>query len=172
MSLLVDGMILPQISALDVEQQYEMLATETILRAVNGRGIKQMTYGKLRVTTSGSGWLPLGLDGIDYSITHVLGCVTPKRVPANFAARAAILPAARRSDSGFTPFGTALVGGGQAISTPVTMVGNVATCAAVAGAIDYMVSYYPAPTVWLMRPHESGNQADASYRWELVAEEV
>jgi len=172
MSLLIGSMSIPQLAALDIDQQYEPLGGETILRAASGRGIKQMTYQRLKVTTSGAGWLPPGLDDLDYSEQHVLGCVTPKRVPAAFATRQATLPAARRSDSGFTPFGTAILAGGRALSTPVTLAGNVATCDAVSGALEYMVSYYPAPTVWLMRPHESGSQGDASYRWELIAEEV
>lgn len=82
------------------------------------------------------------------------------------------MPAARRIDSGFTPFATALLAGGRALSTPVTLAGNVATCDAVSGAVAYLVNYYPAPTVWMLRPNESGSQADASYRWELSAEEV
>jgi hypothetical protein len=93
-------------------------------------------------------------------------------VPAVFATRQATLPAARRSDSGFTPFATALLDGNRAVSTPVSLVGNVATCTAVTDAVAYRVNYYPAPTVWLMRPSESGSQSDASYRWELIAEEV
>lgn len=172
MSLLIGSVSIPQIAALDLDQQYQPIGGEAILRACSGRGIKQMTYQRLRITTSGSGWLPAGLAELDFTAQHVLGCVVPRGVPAVFATRQATLPAARRSDSGFTPFATALLPGGQAMSTPVSLAGNVATCTAVTDAVAYRVNYYPAPTVWLMRPSESGSQSDASYRWELIAEEV
>lgn len=172
MSLSIGSLSIPLLAALEIDQQYQPIGGETILRAVSGRGIKQMTYQRLRITTSGSGWLPPGLHALDYAAQHVLSCVVPRGLAADFATRQATLPAARRSDSGFTPFATALLAGGRAVSTPVVMAGNVATCDAVAGALAYQIKYYPAPTVWLMRPNESGNQADASYRWELIAEEV
>lgn len=172
MSLLIGSVSVPILAAFDIDQQYQALGSEGILRAVSGRGIKQMTYHRLRIQTSGAGWLPAGLAELDFTAQHVLGCVIPRGVPAVFATRQATLPAARRSDSGFTPFATALLAGNRAMSTPVSLAGNVATCTAVTDAVAYRVNYYPAPTVWLMRPNESGSQADASYRWELVAEEV
>ncbi len=172
MSLLIGSLSIPLLAALDIDQQYQPIGGETILRAVSGRGIKQMTYQRLRITTSGTGWLHPGLHSLDFTAQHVLSCVVPRSLPADFSTRQATLPAARRADSGFTPFGTALLPGGRAVSTPASMAGNVATCDAVSGALAYQVNYYPAPTVWLMRPNESGNQADASYRWELIAEEV
>jgi len=172
MSLLIGTVSIPLLASFDIDQQYQPIGGEAILRAVSGRGIKQMTYQRLRIQTSGAGWQPAGLAELDFTAQHVLGCVIPRGVPAVFATRQATLPAARRSDSGFTPFGTALLAGNAAVSTPVSLAGNVATCTAVAGAVAYRVNYYPAPTVWLMRPNESGNQSDASYRWELTAEEV
>ena len=172
MSLLIGSLSIPLLAALEIDQQYQPIGGETILRAGSGRGILQRTWRKTRVVTSGSGWMPSGLRSLDFDAQHVLACVVPDGVPAVFATRQATLPAARRADSGFTPFATALLAGGRAVSTPVAMSGNVATCDAVAGAVSYQVNYYPAPTVWLMRPNESGNQADASYRWELIAEEI
>lgn len=172
MNLLIGTLSIPLLSTLDIDQQYQALGTETILRAGTGRGIKQMTYHKLRIVTSGSGWLPIGLNSIDYTAQHTLGCVIPRAIPADLSTRQATIPAARRTDTGYIPFGTAILSGDVAASTPVTMATNVATCTAVSGAVAYRVNYYPAPTVFLMRPDESGSHADASYRWELVAEEV
>lgn len=172
MSLEIGSLVIPGIAGIEIDQQYVPLGGETILRAVSGRGIKQMTYQKLRIVTSGQGWLPSSLETLDYAAQHVIKCVVPRGMVANFATRQATLPAARRSDTGYTPFGTALLAGGQAVDTAVTMAGDVATCAAVSGAVSYHVSYFPAPTVYLLRPQASGSLADASYRWELTAEEV
>lgn len=172
MSLEIGSLVIPALAGTEIDQQYAPLGTETILRAVSGRAIKQMTYQRLRITTGGQGWLPAALETLDFTAQHVLRCVVPRGLVADFATRQATLPAARRSDAGYLPFGTALLAGGRAVDTAVSMAGNVATCAAVAGAVSYHVSYFPAPTVYLLRPQTSGSLADAAYRWELIAEEV
>ena len=50
--------------------------------------------------------------------------------------------------------------------------GDTATLDAVTNAIGYQAAYYPLITCWLQRPTESATRSDASYRWELIAEEV
>lgn len=61
MSLEIGTLVIPLLAGMDIDQQYSALGSETILRAVSGRGIKQMTYNRMRVTTGGSGWMPVGL---------------------------------------------------------------------------------------------------------------
>ena len=88
------------------------------------------------------------------------------------ASRQATLPAGRRADAGHLPFALALLPFGDVVPTPLSIVGNVGTAAAVADAIGYQILYFPLLTCWVQRPSESGSRGDASYRWELVAEEV
>ena len=172
MSFQIGAFVLPMVAGFDLDQQYSPQGGESLLRTVSGRGIKQTTYNKLRITTSGTGWIPSGLETIDYKEQHLVRCVVPRAVPAVMATRQATLPAARRSDSGFTPFGFALKADGSVVNTPATLAGHVATLAAVAGAIAYQAAYYPEFTAWINRPTSSGNLSDATYRWELIAEEV
>lgn len=159
---------LPVYAGFDLAQRYEPIGGEAILRAVSGRGIKQMTWGKLRVTTSGSGWVPAGLESLDFTAQHSLACIVPETVPAVFATRQATLPTTRRSDSGHVPYGLAQLAGGQTVETPATMAGNVATVTAVTGAVAYQVGYYPLLTCWVNRPTRSG----PGFSWEFTAEEV
>jgi hypothetical protein len=159
---------LPVYASFDLTQRYEPLGGEAILRAGTGRGIKQMTYRKLRVTISGSGWVPAGLDSLDFTAQHALACIAPETVPAVFATRQATLPEARRSDTGHVPYGLAQLAGGQTVEAAATLAGNVATVAAVTGAVAYQVGYYPLITCWINRPVRSG----PAHSWELVAEEV
>lgn len=168
----VGSFILPLAAGLDLQQNYEQIGGQGILRAVSGRGIKQRTFNKLRVRTSGSGWMPSGLEEIDQDAQHLMKCVTPRRLLANFTTRQATLPAGRRSDAGFTPFAFAELQGGRLVDCAVTIAGNVATADSVSGAVAYHVNYYPQLTVWLLSPTTSGNVGDASYGWELIAEEV
>lgn len=172
MSLEIGTTVIPLLAGMDIDQQYSDIGGETILRACSGRGIKQMTFSRLKVTTSASGWLPAGLEALDYTAQHTVKCVVPRGVAADFATRQATIPAARRSDGDYVPFGTALLAGGQAVDTAVTMATNVATCAAVSGAVAYHVSYFPSFTAWIRRPQTSGSIADATYRWQIEAEEV
>ncbi len=159
---------LPVYAGLDLAQRYEPMGGETILRAVSGRGIKQMTWAKTRVTTSGGGWVPSGLETLDFTAQHSLYCVVAQTVPAVLATRQATLPTTRRSDTGHIPYGLAELPGGQTVESQVTMAGNVATVTAVAGAVRYQVGYYPLLTCWVMRPTRSGPEP----AWELIAEEV
>lgn len=162
----------PTLAALELEQSYEPIGGESIFRTMNGTGLKQTTWRKTRVTTSGSGWLPAALETLDTTQPHVLACVTPRAVPAVFATRQATLPAARRSDAGHTPWGIAILADGNAVKTAATLAGDVATLTAVSGAVDYHVMYLPQLTVWASRPTDTGNRGDATYRWELICEEV
>lgn len=172
MTLKVGTLDIPLLAALDIEQTYAPIGGEALLRTVSGAGIKQMTWKKTRITTSGSGWLPAGLDNLNTAAQIALACIVPRTVPAVFATRQATLPAARRSDAGHLPWGIALLADGSPVATTASLAGNVATLAAVAGAVSYQAMYLPLISCWAMRPTDSGNRGDASYRWELVCEEA
>ena len=172
MSFQLGAITLPVVAGFDLDQSYEQIGGEAIFRASSGRGIKQATWSKLRITTSGTGWIPSGLEALDYTAQMTLKCIVPKGISAVLATRQATLPTGRRSDSGFIPFGTAILSDGRHVSTPATMAGHVATLDAVAGAVAYQANYYPELTVWAMRPETSGNLSDASYQWQITCEEV
>jgi hypothetical protein len=172
MSFEIGTLVIPTLAGFDLQQEYQSIGPEAVLRTVSGRAIKQMTYARLRVVTGGSGWIPAGLQTLDRSVTHTVKCIKPRLVPAVFATRQATLPAARRTATGFTPWGYAMLASGQAIKSPVTMATNVATVTAVADAVAYSVAYLPEITAYVMAPSESGDMGSATYRWEIIAEEV
>lgn len=165
-------LVIPSIAGFELSQQYQPLGGESIFRAISGRGIKQMSYDKLRVVTSASGWIPAGLESLDYQAQHVLKCVIPRRIVADPVTRQATLPTARRSDAGHDPFAIAMMDSGRAVRTSMSLAGNLATVDAVSSAVGYAVLYLPQLTVWAMRPNTSGDAGTATYRWELTCEEV
>jgi len=169
--LKIGSLEIQTLAALEIEQTYAPIGGEGIRRTIGGAGIKQRTWKKTRISTSGSGWLPAGLDTLDTDAVMSLACITPRSVPAVLATRQATLPTTRRSDAGHTPWGVAILADGGAVKTPVTLTGNVATLDAVAGAVAYQAMYLPQYTVLAMRPTESGTRGDASYRWEITCEE-
>ena len=162
---------IPARACLDLDQTYEPIGGESILRTLSGTGIKQTTWKKLRTTISGGGWIPNGLAAVDFTQQQVIACIVPRSVVCD-GSRQAVLPAARRADTGYTPWAFALMDDGSVVSTPVSIATNTATATAVTGAIGYQVLYYPLLTCWANRPRDSGTLGEASYRWEIVAEEV
>ena len=160
--------VLPICAGFDIDQRYEPIGGESILRACSGRGIKQMTYRKTRIITSGNGWVPDGIQSLDFTAQHALACVVAETIPASYSTRQATLPTTRRTDTDHTPFGLAQLADGQTIMSTVTITNNVAEVAAVSGATAYQVGYYPLLTCWINRPTKSG----PAYAWEFVAEEV
>lgn len=172
MSFQIGTLAIPLIAGFDIQQRYQSIGPESIRRSISGRAIKQQTYNKLRIITSATGWVPAGLETIDVASVQTVRCVVMRSVPAVFATRQAILPAARRSDPGFTPVGYAFLPGGQAISSSVGLSGNIATVATVAGAVAYSVGYFPQVDCYITRPVVSGDMASATWSWELTAEEV
>ena len=169
--LKIGSIEISRLAGLDLEQTYEIIGGETILRTINGTGIKQSTWSKLRTTISGGGWLPPGLATLDATTQQTVACFVPRAIPCDVN-RQATLPAARRSDTGYTPWAVALMPDGSAQETAVSIQSNVATATAVNGALGYQVNYLPSFTAWVSRPSESGNRGDATYRWEIIAEEV
>lgn len=172
MSFQIGSLAIQPHAGFDINQQYEQIGPESIRRSVSGRAIKQQTYEKLRVVTSGSGWVPAGIETVDCSAVHIVRCVVLRAVHADFSTRQAVLPAARRSDAEYTPVGYAYLTGPRVVSSPVSLVGNVATVAAVAGATGYSVGYFPQISCFIKRPTISGDVSSATLSWEVVAEEV
>lgn len=170
-SLLIGALTIPDLAALDLQQTYEPIGGESTLRTIAGTGIKQMTWQKLRTTIQGGGWLPPGLGSLDYSQQLAVACIVPRAIACD-GSRQATLPAARRADVGYTPWGLAIMPDGSSQVSPASLAGNVATVTAVTNAIAYQALYHPLLTCWVNRPSETGTRGDATYAWQLTAEEV
>lgn len=163
------GIVVPITAALSLNQNVELLGGRTPLRFANGASLRQRAWRKLRVILSADGWVPLGLDSLDFEATMTFKAGVPHALRAN--GNAVTLPAARRSDEGYVPFARAHLPDGD-IATSVSLMGNVATCVVVSGALSYTVSYYPQLTVWADPPDQQFNRAEAATSWSLALEEA
>ena len=165
------GIVGPLRAALAYDQQIEPIGASSVRRFVDGSAVKQTVWGgKLRISLSGDGWAPLGLHDLDYTAPLTLKCGTPEAIRAQVPA--ITLPATRRSDTGYAPFGRAHLANGSEVETPVALVGNVATCTAVAGAIGYAVWYWPQITGFAEPPTRTSSAARAEFSWQIVVEEA
>lgn len=155
--------------SLSLDQSYEEFGGVATHRMMSGAGVRQRNWVKLRTSISCEGMVPPGLHGIDWTQPQVLKCGVPRSVSSSTNAIA--VPAARRSDTGYTPTGKALVNGFW-VPAAVGVAGNIVTVATTSGAVAYLIEYYPQFTALLDPPKNSFSRTDSKYRWDISGEEV
>ena len=167
----IDGITVPILSVVDFTQSYDDFGSSVIQRMMDGTGKKQTNWTKIKTTLSGRGWVPAGLDGVDFSNPAgvLLKCAAAKMISS--ASNVAVLPADRRSDAGYEVRGYALVAGVR-IDTTVGISTNTATLGAVAGATAYQFEYFPQIMVFAKLSSSGVDVTEANYSWRIEAEEV
>jgi hypothetical protein len=130
----------------------------------------QMTHwsGKASGTISGQGWMPPGLDGLDY--TQPLELLSAQQESITGTALVVVLTSQVRPDH--APWAQALVGE-QWVPTPCALNGDVVTTTAVAGATLYTVSWFPMFSVFASKPSKglSVGNAAAPHSWSITWEQ-
>lgn len=129
----------------------------------------KMTHwtGKARGSITGNGWMPPGLDGLDYSQALELRSTQPETITT--PALSAALSSEPRPD--YAPWALALVGK-EWIKTACTYAAGVATAAPVAGATLYVFYWLPVYQVFATKPPKSLNSGAAAHGWSLSWEEA
>lgn len=168
-NLILGGVEISFDAAHTLEQTYEPLGGRHLMRLSDGSGVLQTAWnGKLRTSIRGSGRLPEGLFGLDYTGSLSLSCMAPVSI-WSATTSGPTLPASRRTD--WAPHGYAIVGG-RHVQTPVSIAANVVTFTAVTGAAGYIVAYYPILTVFAEPPRQNFNGRNPGAGWEIIAEEI
>lgn len=164
------GIVVPVQSALDVSMAWDDAGgfTWPPMRMLDGAGLVQQHWRKLRVRVSGNGIVPAAFAGLDHTVSHVLKSASTRAVQG--ASNVIAVPAARRTDSGYTPIGYAVVDG-QYRATPLVMAGHVATLTTVAGATNYGVLYWPQISVFVAFSQDAA-AASSRHGWVIEAEEA
>ncbi|AQZ96552.1 hypothetical protein ACFSB1_10695 [Halopseudomonas phragmitis] len=130
-----------------------------------GRPVRMRHFKKRTITITGTGWIDTGLDSLDWDAYHELWSPAPMRL-STVLPQATLTSDARPDES---VIAEALVSG-RRVSTPVEMVGRVASMTPVAGASLYEVVWYPRFTVLCTPPPAS--LADRVVSWQLFCREV
>lgn len=163
------GIEVPVFSVINFNQTYSQIGGETVLRMQSGTAIKQVHWSKIATTITGSGTIPPGLLGLDYSVSMVLKCAAKRAYTS--VSNVITLPAARRTDPEHAPRGFGMVDR-ELVATTISIVGDDATMGGVAGAQYYVVHYWPQLTVFASPPEEAMDINGAANNWSLEAEEV
>lgn len=165
--LLIGGIPIPSHAGI-ASQQYEPLGGSTLLRMANGAGKKRTHWRKLKTTISGSGWLPLALQSLDFGAPIDIACIQARALSSP-SSRVFALPTSRRAD--VQPWGWALVGR-EWVDAEITLSGDQATLSAVEGAQLYQVNWLPLLTVYMDDPTSQMSVDSATYDWTIEAEEA
>jgi len=166
--LSVAGQQVPRLAGLRISQTYEEIGGFVLLRMMNGAGVKQSHWKKVRTVISGDGWIPAGLQSIDYSAPVTIKCVAPRSVYSDNPIIA--LPAGRRADA--APYAFAIAADGSPVNAQCVLAGDELTITAVAGAIGYVAHFFPELVCFADPPSERHDSGSNQAGWELTAEEV
>lgn len=167
------GIKVPLESVLDFQQNYEPISDNNPIRLANGSAIllSSPLSSKIRTTLSGKGWVIAGLNGIDFNSELTLKCAVPLGISS--ASNVITLPSSRRSDSGYEPYGYAIMPDGSETKTNVNISVDTATLDTVSGATQYKVEYFPELQVIVTKkPRDSVDRGAVTYSWAITAEEV
>lgn len=147
------------------DQSRDPIQGATVLRMSDGAAVKMTHWsGKASGEISGSGWIPLGLEGLDYSQPLELQLTQPRSIAQS--GRNFVLPAACRPDR--EPWGSALVAG-RWRPVPCTRAGLNVTLGAASDATLYMVQWMPLYSVFADPPQET---MSGVHGWTLNWQEV
>lgn len=129
----------------------------------------KMTHwsGKARGTISATGWMPPGLDGLDYSQPLELRSTQPETITT--AATSAALSSLPRSDC--APWALALVGQ-EWVRTTCSYSAGIATATAVPGATLYAIYWFPVYQVFATKPSKGLSVGSAAHSWQINWEEA
>ena len=103
----IAGVTLPFDAAWQLSQTYETLGGRALLRTLNGTGVLQSHWSKVRTVIRGQGRYPDALSAVNWAASVSIECAAPLGIHS--AGTAVTLPAARRTD--WAPFAQAVVDG-------------------------------------------------------------
>lgn len=146
------------------EQSVERLGGEAVVRLSDGDAVKMAHWSKASGSISGDGWMPPGLDGLDYSQPLELRLTQPECITGT----ATTVPLTSTPRPDVAPWALALVGD-QWQATPCTVLDGVATITAAASAELYALYWMPVYSVFASKP---GKSMGATHGWSINWEEA
>lgn len=165
----VDTLSISFHEALNYIQSYENIGGHATFRTLDGTGVKQQNWSKLKTSVSGNGSTPSSLSGLDYSGAITLKCGAYRKAVST--SNVIVVPADRRGDAGYEPRGMKRVRG-VFLPASISTTGNTATVEIDAEANAYSVVYYPEIIVLMNNPSEGFSVGNEETSWSFTAEQV
>lgn len=149
------------------EESIGPIGGSTVLRMSDGAGVKMQHWQRSAGSISGSGWMPPGLAGLDYS--QPLELRSTKTMSLVGEGPTFTLLGAPRPD--VAPWAQALAGG-EWVTVPCSYEEGVVTIPPVPGATLYQACYMPVFSVFAEQPSETQSAGPAIHGWSLNWEEA
>lgn len=131
-----------------------------VLRFMDGSSEKQVNWTKQRITISGGGQIPIGIQRLNFDLPLTFSLNTTQAVTGTLTEVVNSLPA-HRVDIGYAPMTKVLIDGIFEVYTG----NNTGTV--------YRVEYYPVITCFCKPPSETFNSDQMlGYTWNLEGEEA
>lgn len=150
-----------------VSQSITPLGGPEIVRLSGGVGVPMTHWERSAIALSGSGWMPPGLDGLDYTQPLELRCT--KQLSIVSTSTSFVINGTPRPD--FAPWALALVGRDW-VEAEVALSGANAEVTPVTGATAYQVCWMPMFTVSAKRPQGDMDPSAATHGWQINCEEL
>ncbi|WP_312139910.1 hypothetical protein [Stutzerimonas nitrititolerans] len=149
------------------EESIGPIGGSTVLRMSDGAAVKMQHWQRSSGSISGSGWMPPGLAGLDYS--QPLELRSTKTVGHVGEGLEFTLLCTPRPD--VAPWAQALVGEDW-VRAACAVDGSGVTVTPVAGASLYQVCYMPVFSVFAEAPSETQSAGSATHGWTITWEET
>lgn len=149
------------------ELSEEEIGGSSLLRMSDGAAVNMQHWSRMAGTISGQGWMPPGLDGLDYSQPLELRSTQVNSIVGAGLVHA--LTSTPRPD--VAPWAFALVGD-EWVRTSCSVAAGVVTITAVAGATQYQACWMPVYSVFAKRPPKSQSSSTAAHGWSISWEET
>ncbi|PTQ70350.1 hypothetical protein [Pseudomonas sp. GV071] len=140
---------------------------EGLVRLGLGGGVKMTHFFKAGGSISGSGWMPPGLDGLDYSQPLELRLTSQECVVGD----GLVYPLTSTPRDDVEPWAQALING-EWETAECTVAAGVVTVVAMPGATIYMVQWLPMYTVFASKPQKSMDPSTSVFTWQIDWQEV
>lgn len=163
----VGSLDIPDRAGFDVNIAMTDISPRNILRTRNGTGLLFTRWSRLGIVISATGWIPEGLDSLN--INQPVDIHLVNWMSTASASNVITIPRAFRTDS-YAPQALAFVND-EMLSTSVSLLANVATLGAVAGATSYVVNYCPIISCLIEAIERDFNEASMTWSFVIKAQE-
>lgn len=145
----------------------DTIGGDSLDRMSDGTAVKQTHWEKAAGTISGQGFMPPGLDGLNYKLPLELRSTQVSSMQQTVLEFE--LTSTPRPDH--DPWAYALVGG-KWYRAEVSTIERAATVTAVNGARFYQVWWFPVYSVFARKPSKTQGQTGAGHGWSISWEEA
>lgn len=167
--LIIGGISVSQDARITINQTYSTISAISNRRLADGSLVSRNAWsGKLATEITCTGYIPSGLQTLDYTAAMTISCIAPKAVSK--ATNAITIPTARRTDAGSLPYGRALVNGKWQDASS-SLVSDVLTITDPGGATQFQAVYFPEFSAIVAEPQD-GLAIGSGFSWSLTAEQV